>query len=484
MTFSPAPKFVEGSTMRHVVVMTATGSVGLISIFIVDFLNLFYISRLGQQELAAAVGYAGTVLFFTTSVCIGLTIASSALVSRALGARERADARRLAGSSVVFALAINAALAALTLPFLGPLLSLLGATGRTHDIAWRFLMIVVPWTPALGLGMTCSGLLRATGDARRSMYVTLAGGIFTAIFDPIFIFLLGLGVDGAAIVSVLSRCVLALVGLHGCIRVHDLIARPTRAAALADARALSAIAVPAVLANVATPIGNAFVTAGIARHGDSAVAGYAVIGRVLPVAFGAIFALSSSVGPILGQNLGARRYDRLQGAIRDSLIFILIYCTAMWGALALLREPIVQVFGVTGEGAALIRFFCVYIAGTFMFVGILFVANSAFNNLGFATWSTVVNWGRATLGTIPFVLIGARYSAEGVLAGQALGGVLFGIAAIAVCFRLVGRMSGPPAAPAEARLSAPPLPPLASERGATALDLGEPDNAAGTTPDR
>ena len=59
--------------MRHVVVMTATGSIGVMAIFIVDFLNLFYISLLGQQELAAAIGYAGTVLFFTVSLCIGIT---------------------------------------------------------------------------------------------------------------------------------------------------------------------------------------------------------------------------------------------------------------------------------------------------------------------------------------------------------------------------------------------------------------------------
>ena len=58
-------RFTEGSTMRHVIVMTATGSVGLMAIFLVDFANLFYIAQLGQQELAAAIGYAGTILFFT-----------------------------------------------------------------------------------------------------------------------------------------------------------------------------------------------------------------------------------------------------------------------------------------------------------------------------------------------------------------------------------------------------------------------------------
>src|SRR4051812_32961904 len=174
------PKLTHGSIMRHVVVMTATGSIGLMAIFVVDFLNLFYIAMLGQQELAAAIGYAGTVLFFTVSLCIGVTIAGTALVSRALGAGRRDEARRIATSSLMFMTAITLVLSLASLALLGPILTLLGANGKTHDIAWRFLAIVIPAAPLMGLGMACSGVLRSAGDAKRSMYVTLSGGLLTA----------------------------------------------------------------------------------------------------------------------------------------------------------------------------------------------------------------------------------------------------------------------------------------------------------------
>jgi putative MATE family efflux protein len=472
--------------MRHVVVMTATGSLGLMAIFVVDFLDLFYISLLGQQELAAAIGYAGTVLFFMTSLCIGVSIAATALVSRALGASLGQESRRLGTSSLLFTFAVTALVSAVMLPLLAPILSLLGATGRTHDIAWRFLMMVTPSTPLLGLGIAASGLLRSTGDARRAMYVTLAGAMVTALLDPLFIFVLGLGVDGAAIVAVLSRLALTAVGLYACVRIHDMLAPPSLPAAFRDTPALAAIAVPAVLANVATPIAFAYTTAAVAAFGDSAVAGYAVINRVSPLAFCAIFVLSGSVGPIFGQNLGARRYDRLERTLTDSLVFILIYCVVVWGLLLLLQEPIVHLFGATGEGAALIRFFCRYVAGAFVFLGALFVANAAFNNLGFATWSTLFNWGRATLGTIPFVAIGAAYfGAEGVLGGQAAGGVVFGIVAVMVSYRVVRRMEqAEQLQPAERpALTAPPIPPF-SDEVAAAIDLVESTDknapAAGT----
>ena len=361
-------------------------------------------------------------------------------MSRALGARRRDEARRLATSSLVFMAAVTLALTLVTLPLLSPILTLFGASGRTHEIAWRFLLIVLPTTPLMGLGMACSGLLRAAGDARRAMYVTLSGGLITAVCDPLLIFGFGLGVDGAAITSVLARLALVAVGFHGCVRVHGLLARPDRRAALADARPLAAIAVPAVLANIATPFGNAIVTAAVARYGDSAVAGYAVIGRIVPLAFGAIFALAGSIGPILGQNLGAGRFDRVRRTVRDGMIFTTGYCVVMCVALLLLREPIVRLFGASGEGADLIRFFCIYVAPSWIAVGWLFVANAAFNNLGFPTWSTVFNWGRATVGTVPFVWIGAtQFGAAGVIAGQALGAVVFGIGAVIVCFRVIGQ---------------------------------------------
>ncbi|HSO46467.1 MAG TPA: MATE family efflux transporter, partial [Rhizobiaceae bacterium] len=75
--------FTQGPVMRHVLVMSATGGVGLVAVFFVDLANLLYISMLGQQELAAAVGYAATAMFFTFSVCIGLSIAATAVTARA-----------------------------------------------------------------------------------------------------------------------------------------------------------------------------------------------------------------------------------------------------------------------------------------------------------------------------------------------------------------------------------------------------------------
>jgi Na+-driven multidrug efflux pump len=111
-----------------------------------------------------------------------------------------------------------------------------------------------------------------------------------------------------------------------------------------------------------------------------------------------------------------------------------------WLLLALLQTPLVRLFGLEGNAAAMVYAFCSWIAGSFLFMGALFVANAAFNNLGRPLWSTGFNWARATLGTIPFAWWGAHYGPVEVLAGQAAGAVLFGSLALFAAFRLTARL--------------------------------------------
>ncbi len=461
--------FTAGATMRHVVVMASTGAIGLLAIFVVDLANLFYISLLGEQALAAAIGYASTIMFFTISVGIGFSIAATALTARAIGAGDTGQARRVAAVSVIYTFGAMALVAAALYPSIENLLHLLGARGETLAISATFLRIVVPSVPLLGVGMCIAGLLRAQGDARRAMYVTLSAGAAAAIFDPLLIFGLDMGINGAAVTTLLARATLVVAGGYGAIYIHNLIAVPDWKTLKQQFVPFLYIGAPAMLTQIATPVGNAYVTGSISQFGDDAVAGWAIVGRILPLSFAGVFALSGAVGPILSQNFGAGMIDRVMQTLRDSLIFVLVYSSAMWGLLALAAPYIVAAFGAVGDAAALVRFFCYYVAGTFIFMGFLFVANAAFNNLGFPVYSTVLNWSRATVGVIPFVMVGQAYGPQGVLLGWGLGGILFGVTAIVISFRVTSRL---PAELPEGAI-APPTPatansPFTSGRGASA----------------
>jgi putative MATE family efflux protein len=431
-------KFLTGNLFNHVTVMSLTASVGLVAVFAVDLVDMIFISMLGQAALAAAVGYAGAILFFTTSFGIGMAIAAGALVARALGKGDEDLARRRAGNAVIYGVVfgtIFAAMVWMNLPFF---VSLLGATGETADLAVSYLQIIVPSLPFLMVGMIGGAILRAHGDARRAMMATIWGGVVNAVLDPILIFGLDLELTGAALASVAARVTIGAVALIPIIRYHGGFDRPTRASLLEDFPPIATIAAPAILTQLATPIGQAYVTRAMAQYGEDAVAGMAIIARLTPVAFGVIFALSGAVGPIIGQNVGAGLNDRVRGAFRAALLFTALYVVGASLILFFLRAPIVALFQASDDATVLIYLFCGPLALAFFFNGTLFVANSAFNNMGHPFYSTWLNWGRHTLGTIPLVMLGSYYyGAPGVLIGQAIGGLVFGLLAWGLAERLV-----------------------------------------------
>jgi len=433
--------FVSGSTMRHVVVMTATSTIGLMALFLVDLVDMYFLGLLGEEEVAGAIGYGGTVIHFNISVCIGMAIAATALVSQALGAERRGRARRLATNTTLAALAVTTALAIILFAMTPWLMRLLGAGGEAHEHAVVYLRIVIISLPLLGVGVCMNGILRAAGDAKRAMYCTLAGAIVNAVLDPILIFGLDMGVAGAAVASVLARVAVVAVGLYGAVLVHDLLGPTSWRTLRRDLTTIVPIAIPATLTNVATPIGNAYVIASIAAYGTGAVAGAAIVSRLIPVAFGVVFALSGAIGPIVGQNLGARRLDRVRRAFFDALLVNAGYIIVISLTLIALEGVIVRAFNAGPDAAALVHLFCVFVSFSFMFNGALFVANAAFNNLGRPLRSTVFNWAKATLGTVPFVLAGAHIAgAGGVLLGQAAGSVVFGAIAAYFAYRLIGQL--------------------------------------------
>jgi Na+-driven multidrug efflux pump len=235
-----------------------------------------------------------------------------------------------------------------------------------------------------------------------------------------------------------ARFVVMVIAFHAIFRVHRLPAPTTMRLLRADLPNIARVAGPAILTNLATPIGGSVVLRTMSQFGDSAVAGAAIMGRISPVAFAAVFALSSAIGPIIGQNAGAGHYLRVRQALLNALICNMLYVLTIWLILWLMVDLIVAAFSATGLAEELIRFAVTWLPGTMAFTGMLFVANASFNNLQRAHMATILNFGRTLLGTIPCVWLGARwFGAPGVMGGEAVGGVVFGtLAFVAVLWQV------------------------------------------------
>ena len=117
-------------------------------------------------------------------------------------------------------------------------------------------------------------------------------------------------------------------------------------------------------------------------------------------------------------------------------------CSSPGAALAFASPWLVSAFDAKGDSAAYVIFYCRYGVVAWLFFACLFVANTAFNNLGFPVLSMAFNWGRATLGTISFVTLGAHYGGvRGGLIGVALGCAVFGLIAVAAAYAATARLA-------------------------------------------
>ncbi len=443
--------YTEGPIFKHVTELSMTSAVGLFAIFIVDLVDMFFISLLGESSLAAAIGFAGLGLFLGASACIGISVAVSTIVSQTIGAdkdlrssdgtSEYSDrTRRMATHGLMYSLCWTIPITLVTLVYAPNLLSLIGASGEVLDLAVSYFRIVGASLPILGIAFACNSLLRSVGSPRMSMWTTLWGGIVNGVLDPILIFGAGLGLSGAAIASVISRFVVAGVGFFNIQRKHNLLAAPDWSKFLTDVKELNGIALPAMLTNLSAPISSAFATAQMARFGTDAVAAASVIGRITPVLFAGLYGLSGAIGPVASQNFGAKQIHRVYETLFAGLRFVVMYVIPITVFMFFIHHWLANVFSLDDAAAELLKFYASFIVGSYILFGLQLTANPIFTVLRHPGYATISNVGRDLILAIPLIfLFSSLFGAKGVLAGQALANALAGLIAFGVANWLLKR---------------------------------------------
>lgn len=463
---STAAKYVDGSVFGHLSTLAMTSAVGLFAIMVVDLVDMYFISLLGQPSLAAAVGFAGIGLFLGASVCIGVSIAVTTVVSRALGEvsaatgaeQDEQDAdlkddaahteedpllhvRQLATHGLIYSLLWTIPITILTLTFAPQILGAIGATGEVLTLALQYFRIVGASLPVLGLAFVANGLLRALGEARLSMWTTLWGGIVNGILDPILIFGAGLELRGAAIASVFSRLTVAAIGLYSILKTQEFIVKPAPQNMVRDFAEMTQVALASIVTNLSAPLSSAFATAQMAKFGTDAVAAASVIGRITPVLFAGLYGLSGAVGPIASQNFGAGKLDRVRGTLLAGARFVLIYVVPAILLMYFAHETLADIFSLGPDARELLDFYASFVVVSYLLFGLQLSANPLFTSMGHPGYATISNLARDLLLAIPMIaLFSSLLGAKGVLAGQALANAIAGVLAFTFAYALSKRL--------------------------------------------
>ena len=421
--------------------MALTNMVSLSVFFSVDLISIYFISLLNKAYLVAAIGYASAILFFTMSLTIAMVIAVTATVAKSLGQKNIQQAKKIASTSFVLTFILSILITVIVFCNASEFLSLMGATGVSLDAASAYLKLTIFSFPIIAIAMQVTAILRVLGKAKIAMLCTLFAGALNALLDPIFIFYFQWEINGAAYATILARMVMLVLASYYLLHRYQFMTSITFIDSWSNTKKIAKIALPASLTQITTPLSHLYITYEVAKFGAESVAAWTIISRLIPVVFVMLFAMPGAIGPIISQNLGAQKLNRVKSTLNHALNFIIKYVFVFALALSLLQENLINLFNASGETAILIRFFCQYIAISFLFVAMNLVAMSFLNNIGRPRLATFLNLAKISLGTIPFVSIGAYYyGVQGILLGQALGSIVFGLIAVVVCYITLSKL--------------------------------------------
>ena len=435
--------FTEGPVARHLIRLGSFMAMGSLSMNLSMFAEALYLGLIGTQALAAmGVAFPVTITLFAFAGGIGT--GASSVTARTMGAGDREGAALLITHSHLLALGTGIVLGTLGVAYAYDIVTLIGATGELRDLTTEYLTVYLLGFPAFMLSIVGSTLLRATGNAKSPGIVMTAGSILQIVLGPPLIFgwfgLPGLGIAGAAWAYVISRTL--GMGLYVILLLRAGMVRWSFVGMLDSWRRIMHVGGPAVASGLVMPAGMLIITRMLIGHGEAVVAGYNVASRVETLAHMILWSVSSSVEPFVGQNWGARFYDRVKQALSMTHRFSLAWGVVTFVLMVLVGKSIVAVIDDNPTVIEVSAWFFYIIPLSIGFMGMTQIASSCFNALGKPTPSLVISILRALVILVPLAVLGNfLYGYVGIFIATAVTNVVVGLLAWQWNWRVVDRMS-------------------------------------------
>ncbi|MDA1074496.1 MAG: MATE family efflux transporter, partial [Proteobacteria bacterium] len=332
-----AGNFTQGSIGRHMVRLTGFMVMGFLAMTLSQLVEAVYLGFVGTDELAA-IAFSFPVVMAMNAATRGIGIGASAVLARAMGQDERDLARRLTSHCLMLVLVFTLACSVAGWLYAEQLFYLMGARGHILQLTIDYMHIWFIAAPMFGLSMVGVGLMRAIGDPAYPGYVMTAGSVLQVIFGPFLIFgwigIPALGIEGAAWAFVLARSLALIMALYWFV-VKERMLQFSLEHFGTSSRDILHVGIPAGATNLIQPLSMGVSTWLLADYGHAVVAGFGVASRIDSVVTMIVIAISASVPPLVGQNWGARRFDRVHQVLRlsyqASLVWGVMAAVLMWG---------------------------------------------------------------------------------------------------------------------------------------------------------
>ena len=402
----------------------------IISMMVTAFYNVVDAAFVGHlsTEATAGVGVSFAYMTFIQAVGFFFGHGSGNHISRALGARNRDDAAVIAAVGFFTPFFFGMLSAVVGLCFLTKLSVALGATPEVVPHSNAYLRFILIASPFMMSSLTLNNQLRLQGNARLGMIGIISGAVLNIVLDPIFIFALNLGVQGAAIATAISQFLCWCLLLWGTTRPESIGIRFANFKPSGYCyREILAGGLPSLCRQVFNCVAAILLNHAAARYAPqgaaaSAIAAFAIVSRTMMFAFSIVLGFCQGFQPVCGFNYGARKFGR----VRQSYMFALTGSSLgllVMAALGYIFAPqIITLFRAEDPeliaiGARALRWQCI----AFPLVGLSTSTNMLFQNIRMPFRSTLLSIGRQGLFFIPAIaLLPMAWGIHGVEMAQAV----------------------------------------------------------------
>ena len=336
----------EGRPLKLIVSFALPLLFGLLFQQLYSFVDTAIVGRFLGAERLAAVGATGSVNFLVIGLCLGLCSGFSIPVAQAFGAGDEQEVRRCVWHAVVLSGVLSVAFAVLATVLCKPLLRLMNTPEEILDYSAQYIGIIFAAIPCCVLYNMAAGILRSLGDSRTPVLFLICASLVNIALDLFLIMKCNMDVAGAAVATAVSQllsgigCVIVMIRRFPVLR----LTREDRKLDPKRAKSMLGTGLPMGLQYSITAIGSVLVQWSVNGLGVDAVA--AVSGAVkLSAFFACVFdALASTMATYAGQNMGARKLDRIHQGLRCTSVLGAIYCLVALTVTALFAEPLLGLF--------------------------------------------------------------------------------------------------------------------------------------------
>lgn len=395
-----------------------------------NLVDTYFVGGLGTDQMGAV-----TVAFPLGQIVVGLGLlfgnGAAAYLSRLLGRGDKDTANKVASTALYSSVLIGGIVILCFVIFLEPILRQTGAIESVMPYAVTYTSIYITFSFFNVFNVTMNNIVSSEGAAKTAMCALMAGAILNVVLDPIFIYILNFGVAGAAIATAISQIVSALIYLFYIFRKKSVFTFRIKECCFSKEimSEILKIGIPTMVFQLLTSLSISMINNAAKEYGGSVLAAMGPLTKIMSMGSLIVFGFLKGFQPIAGFSYGAKKFDRLQEAIKTSILWSTIFCVIFGLAAAVFSTDIMSLF--TKSDMEMIRVGSIVLRASgvsFILFGFYTVYSFLFLVMGKAKEGCILGACRQGICFVPVILIlPMLWGLNGILYAQPIADVLSAI---------------------------------------------------------